>query len=153
MKTGKYIATAFAALSLGVAPVAVQAQDQQIQTEPMQQMQGAPDSNISEATDGELVELSGTARDVNDDSFTLDHAEGSIDVTMDEEYMPAGGDVREGERVRVSGLVSDGWLTSPSIQAHSVQAETPDAGGLPGTDEMNAPESYGDDVAPLPDPN
>ncbi|WP_212762566.1 hypothetical protein, partial [Escherichia coli] len=79
-------------------------------------------------SDGEWVEVSGTVREVNDDSFTLDHAEGSIDVSMDDDNAQALPSLSEGEMVRVSGLVEDGWLTSPSIRAQSVQVESGAAG-------------------------
>jgi hypothetical protein len=145
MKNGLFVATAVAALSLGLAPLAAQnemqnPQDQQIQTEPQAlEAQGALDTNISEASDGELIELSGTARDVEDGGFTLEHAEGSIDVALDEENGVTTANVAEGERVRVSGLVSDGWLTAKSIQAHSVQPEADSMENPAGPGTMNAP--------------
>lgn len=146
MKNGLFIATAVAALSLGLAPVAAQSemqnpQDQQIQTQPQAlEAQGALGTNISEAADGELVELTGTVRDVEDDGFTLEHAEGSIGVTLDEENgVATTGNVMEGERVRVSGLVSDGWLTAKSIDAHSVQPESDGMEDRAAPGAMNAP--------------
>lgn len=134
MKNGRFIATAIAALSLGLAPAMAQdmQQDQPLQNEQIegttQGTTGAATTNLSDVSDGEWVEVSGTVREVNDDSFTLDHAEGSIDVSMDDDNAQALPSLSEGEMVRVSGLVEDGWLTSPSIRAQSVQVESGAAG-------------------------
>src|SRR5690554_827042 len=155
MKNGLFVATAVAALSLGLAPLAAQnemqsPQEQQIQTEPQAlETQGSLDTNISQAEDGELVELTGTARDVEDGGFTLEHAEGSIDVALDEENGVTTANVAECERVRVRVLVSDGWRAAKSNEAHSVQPESDNMDNPAGPGTMNAPagDSMGNDGA------
>ncbi|MBA4209034.1 MAG: hypothetical protein C0454_05855 [Parvibaculum sp.] len=150
MKNGRFIATAIAALSLGLAPAMAQdmQQDQPLQNEQIQGTTqgttGAATTNLSDVSDGEWVEVSGTVREVNDDSFTLDHAEGSIDVSMDDDNAQALPSLSEGEMVRVSGLVEDGWLTSPSIRAQSVQIESGAAGAAGATGSITDDGAYGD---------
>ncbi|MBX3505760.1 MAG: NirD/YgiW/YdeI family stress tolerance protein [Parvibaculum sp.] len=157
MKNGRFIATAIAALSLGLAPAMAQdvdmQQDQPIQNEQMQGTTpgatqgttGAATTNLSEVSDGEWVEVSGTVSEVNDDSFTLEHAEGSIDVSMADDNAQALPPLNEGELVRVSGLVEDGWLTSPSIRAQSVEIESGGAAGAGDTTgSITNEDGYGD---------
>lgn len=155
MKNGRFIATAIAALSLGLAPAMAQdvdmQQDQPIQNEQMQGTTpgttqgttGAATTNLSEVSDGEWVEVSGTVSEVNDDSFTLEHADGSIDVSMADDNAQALPPLNEGELVRVSGLVEDGWLTSPAIKAQSVEVESAGAAGDT-TGSITNEDGYGD---------
>lgn len=156
MKSGKLIATAVAALALGMTPVAAQneAPTPQAQTPQAQDQQtnddlttGSLGTDLATAKAGDLVQLSGTARDIEEGGFTLEHADGSIDVKIEDENLAAANDIREGEKVRVSGLLEDGWISGRSIQAHSVDADAPGGAAPAGAGDMNKPDALGDDGA------
>jgi uncharacterized protein YdeI (BOF family) len=70
------------------------------------------------------IVLGGTAEDVGPDSFELDYGDGQVTVEMDDHDRDADGYVlRNGDEVKVSGLVDDDLFESTSIEASSVYVE------------------------------
>jgi uncharacterized protein YdeI (BOF family) len=73
---------------------------------------------------GTWISMSGTVKDVNPDSFTLDYGDGIITVEMDDGDRDADAYVLlEGDHVTVHGRIDDDFYETTKIEAGSVYVE------------------------------
>lgn len=76
--------------------------------------------------DESWISISGTAVDVDDESFTLDYGEGTVTVEMDDwgwDNEDETGAMLEGDKVTVYGEVDDDLYETTTIEASSVYVE------------------------------
>lgn len=70
------------------------------------------------------ISISGSVKDVNPDSFTLDYGKGVITVEMDDGGRDADGyKLIKGGKVTVNGMIDDDFFEATKIEAGSVYVE------------------------------
>ena len=87
---------------------------------------GAQTSNVSTATEGDYVSLTGTVNSVEEDSFTIDYGTNIIEAEFDDLFSNANADERlsPGDRVTVYGTVDDDWFEGRVIDVDTVYSSS-----------------------------
>lgn len=102
------LACAASALALFAAPAAVGAQ-------------GDKSPEVQEKPDDAWISVSGTAKNIGADDFTLDYGEGSVTVEADDwDWTPEAAKLKDGERITVYGYIDDDLYERRSIEASSI---------------------------------
>jgi len=86
----------------------------------------ADTQNISGATEGDYVSLTGTVNSVEEDSFTVDYGTNVIEAEFDDLFSNVEADERlsPGDRVTVYGTVDDDWFEGRVIDVDTVYSSS-----------------------------
>lgn len=84
----------------------------------------AQDSEVSTATQGEWVSLTGSVSSVMGDSFTLDYGDNDLTVEMDDFDLYDENFVIDGDEVTVTGRIDTDFVENKTLEASSVYVES-----------------------------